>query len=96
MKQSKQIYYTKYFENNWNNIKNIWKGIKTIISIKNIATTVPHSIKFNNRTIADPTAMSNVVYNYFISVAKKINSNIKFSPKHTQTTYLMQTQTPFS
>ena len=73
MKQSKQIYYTKYFENNWNNIKNIWKGIKTIISIKNITTTVPHSIKFNNRTIADPTAMSNVVYNYFISVAKKIN-----------------------
>ena len=22
MKQSKQTYYTKYFENNWNNIKN--------------------------------------------------------------------------
>ena len=34
MKQSKQIYYTKYFENNWSNIKNTWKGIKTIISIK--------------------------------------------------------------
>ena len=43
MKQSKQIYYTKYFENNWNNIKNTWKGIKTIISIKNITTTVPPS-----------------------------------------------------
>ena len=30
MKQSKQIYYTKYFENNWNNIKNTWKGIKKL------------------------------------------------------------------
>ena len=46
MKQSKQIYYTKYFENNWNNIKNTWKGIKTTISIKNIISTVPHSIEF--------------------------------------------------
>ena len=36
MKQSKQIYYTKYFENTWNSITNSWTGIKTIISIKNI------------------------------------------------------------
>ena len=78
MKQRKQIYYTKYLENNWNNIKNTWKGIKIIISIKNITTTVPYSIEFNNRTIADPTAMSNAFNNYFISIAKKTNSNITF------------------
>ena len=82
MKQSKQIYYTKYFENNWNNFKNTWKGIKTMISVKNIATIVPHSIEFNNRTITDPTAMSNVFNNYFFSTAKETNSKIKFSPKH--------------
>ena len=82
MKQNKKIYYTKYFENNWNNIKNTWKGIKTIISIKNITATVPHSIEFNNKTITDPTAMSNVFNNYFTSIAKKTNSNIEFSPEH--------------
>ena len=27
MKKSKQAYYDKYFEKNWNNIKNTWKGI---------------------------------------------------------------------
>ena len=42
MKQSKQIFHKKYFKNKWNNIKNTWKGIKTIISIKNITATVPH------------------------------------------------------
>ena len=92
MKQSKQIYYTKYFKNNWNNIKNTWKRIKTIISIKNVTTTVPHSILFNNRTVTDPTAMSNVFNNYFTSIAKKTNSNIKFSPKH-YTGYLSYTNT---
>ena len=92
MKQSKQIYYTKYFENNWNNIKNTWKRIKTIISVKNITAAVPHSIEFNNRTITDPTAMSNVFNNIFISISKKTNSNIKYSPKH-YTDYLSYANT---
>ena len=34
MKKSKQAYYDKYFERNWNNIKNTWKGIKSLISLK--------------------------------------------------------------
>ena len=67
MKESKQIHYTKYFESNWNNIKNTSKEIKNIISIKNIRTTILHSIEFNNRAITDPTAMSNVFNNYFTS-----------------------------
>ena len=76
MKQSKEIYYTKYIENNWNNIKNNWKGIKTIISIKHITTKY---LKFNSRTI---TALSKIFDNYFTSIAKKTNSNINFSLKH--------------
>ena len=38
MKKSKQAYYEKYFERNWNNIKNIWKGIKSLISLKTVAS----------------------------------------------------------
>ena len=68
MKESEQIHYTKYFESNWNNIKNSSKEIKNIIiSIKNIRTTILHSTEFNNRAITDPTAMSNVFNNYFTS-----------------------------
>ena len=72
MKGGKQIHYTKHFESNWNNIRSTWKRIKTIISIKNIATTMPYSIQLSNRTIKDPTAMSNVLNNYFTSIAEKI------------------------
>ena len=43
---------------------------------------MPHSIEFNNRTITDPTAMSSVFNNYFTSLAKETNCNIKFLPKH--------------
>ena len=92
MKESKQIYYTKYFESNWNNIKNTWKGIKTIISINNVITTILHSIEFISRTITDPTVMCNVFNNYFTSMDEETKSNIKLSPKH-YTNYLSNTNT---
>ena len=41
MKKSKLAYYDKYFEKNWNNIKNTWKGIKSLISLKTVASHVP-------------------------------------------------------
>ena len=34
LKKSKENYYKKYFESNWNNAKIIWKGIKSIITLK--------------------------------------------------------------
>ena len=41
MKKGKQAYYDKYFETNWNNIKNTWKGIKYLVSLKTEASSVP-------------------------------------------------------
>ena len=35
MKKTKQAYYNKYFERNWNNIKKTWKRIKSPIFLKN-------------------------------------------------------------
>ena len=82
MKESKQIYYTKYLESNWNNIRNTWRGIKAIISIKHITTTIPHSIEFKKRTIPDPKSISSVFNNYFTSIAENTKSKIKYLSKH--------------
>ena len=55
MKKSKQAYYDKYFERNWNNIKNTWKGIKSLISLKTVASRVPTVLSLNNGdTITNP------------------------------------------
>ena len=47
MKKSKQAYYDKYFERNWNNIKNTWKGIKSLISLKTVASSIPTVLSFS-------------------------------------------------
>ena len=41
MMKRKQAFYDRYFENNWKNIKNTWKEIKSIISLKTVASSIP-------------------------------------------------------
>ena len=48
MKKSKQAYYEKYFERNWNNIKNTWKKTKSLISQKTVPTSAPTMLSLDN------------------------------------------------
>ena len=71
MKKSKQAYYNKHFERNWNNIKNTWKGIKSLISVKTVAFHVPTVLSLNNDdTITNPYDIANTFNNYFASIAE--------------------------
>ena len=71
MKKSKQAYYDKYFERNWNNIKNTWKGIKSLISLKTVASSVPAVLTLDNGdTITNPYDIADTFNNYFASIAK--------------------------
>ena len=71
MKKSKQIYYVKYFERNWDNIKNARKGIKSLISLKTVACSVTTVLSFDNGdTIISPYDIANTFNNYFASIAE--------------------------
>ena len=83
MKKSKQAYYDKYFERNWNNIKNTWKGIKSLISLKTVASHVSMVLSFDNcDTITSPYNIANTFNNYLASIAETTKKNIKYSHKH--------------
>ena len=60
MNSSKLAYFYKYFEANWNNIKNIWKGIKLPITLKSLASNVPNVLSLDNGdTITNPYDIAN-------------------------------------
>ena len=83
MKKSKQAYYDEYFERNWNNIKNKWKGIRPLISLKTVASNVPTIFSLDNGdTITNPYDISNNFNSYFASIAETKIKNIKYSNKH--------------
>ena len=48
IKKSKQAYYDRYFERIWNNIKNTWKGIKSLISLKTVAYSIQTVLYLDN------------------------------------------------
>ena len=64
MKKSKQAYYDKYFERNWNNIKNTWKGIKYLMFLQTAAPYVPTILSLDNGdTITNPYDIGNIFKN---------------------------------
>ena len=82
LKRSKQNYYKKYFESNLNNSKNTWKGIKSIITMKNVISTVPRTLSHGVNTTTNPCEIANIFNNYFASVAETAKQNINYSHKH--------------
>ena len=77
-KQSKTNHCNHYFETNWKSIT--WKGIKSILNIKNIYTEIPKNV--DGTTISSPMEISNIFNNYFSSIASKTKLDISFSGKH--------------
>ena len=83
MKKSKQAYFDKYFERNWDNIKNTWKRIKSLISPKTVASHIPTVLSLDNGdTITNPFDIENIFNNYFASIAETMKKSIKYSHKH--------------
>ena len=79
MKKSKQAYYDKYFERNLNNIKNTWKGVKSFISLKTVASHVPTVLSIDDvDTITNPYDTANTFNNYLASMAETMKKSIKY------------------
>ena len=65
-----------------NNIKNIWKGIKSILTIKNRSSDFPKCLSSNGSTFTNQVEISNIFNNYFASIAEKTKVSVNYSPKH--------------
>ena len=79
MKKSKHACYDKYFERNLNNIKNTWKGVKSFISLKTVASHVPTVLSIDDvDTITNPYDTANTFNNYLASMAETMKKSIKY------------------
>ena len=74
-----------------NNIKNTWKGIKSIITINNLSSDTPKSLSCNGATITNKVEILNIFNNYFATIAKKTKENI--NPSHKHFSYFLKNRT---
>ena len=65
-----------------NNIKNTWKGIKSILTIKNTSSNFTKCLSSNGSIFANQVERANIFNNYFALIAEKTKVNINYSHKH--------------
>ena len=82
LKNNRTNYYNQHFEANMSNIKNTWKGIKSILTIKNTSSDFPKCLSSNGSTFTNQVEISNIFNNYFASIAEKTKVSINYSHKH--------------
>ena len=78
--KSKKNYYDKYFEENNNNSKKVWEGIRSIITIKNPKGSSISQLKIDEKTIDDPKEIAETVNNFFVDIGKNTDTSIPINP----------------
>ena len=82
LKKSKASYFHNYFNENSNNMKLLWTGIKSVISIKNSQVNVINKLKDKNGNMTtDPATMATIFNDFFVNVADGVTKKIPRSPK---------------
>ena len=82
LKNNRTNYYNQHFEANMSNIKNTWKGIKSILTIENTSYDFKKCLSSNGSTFTNQVEISNIFNSYFASVAEKTKVDINYSQKH--------------
>ena len=73
---SKKSYYNNYFHINNGNMKNIWKGIKELVPLKQSSITSPSTIEVDNTKITNSKQIANAFNEYFSTVGSDIANTI--------------------
>ena len=82
IKESKARYFHNYFSTNSQNMKNLWSGIKTIISHKSSGSFSVNKIQDKDGNVTfDHCKISNIFKDFYVNVADDITKKIPKTPK---------------
>ena len=83
LNESKASYFYKHFQQNSNNMKKLWSGIKSVVSIRKSSNmNVINKLKDSNgNTTSDPSVIANIFNKFFVNVSQDITKNIPRSNK---------------
>ena len=78
LRESKASYFYNHFQRNSNNMKQLWSGIKSVITIrKSNNMNVISKLKDSNGNLkSDPVVIANIFNKFFVNVSHNITKNI--------------------
>ena len=78
-RNSKRVYFNQFFTENANNIRNTWKGIKSIINIKSTENSEPITLIDNKEILSDPKRVANSFNTYFSTIAGDLQEKMHYT-----------------
>ena len=73
---SKRMYYNDFFNNNINNMKNTWKGIRQIVNLKPLSFHAPTKIIKDNIELVEGKSVADPFNDFFANIGGKLASSI--------------------
>ena len=68
IKQSKKIYYNNYFNKYSSDMKKMWKGIRSIVNIKQSTAPQITQLNINGKLVNDPVDIAEKVNDFFVNI----------------------------
>ena len=83
LREDEASFFYNYFQRNSNNMKQLWSGIKSVISIrKSSNVNVINKLKdLNGNITSDPTVIANIFNKFYVNVSHDITKNLPRSNK---------------
>ena len=75
IRSKKRKYYEDFFNENSDNLRNTWRGIKSIINLDKSSSS-PNSLIKENKLISDPKEVATEFNKYFSNIAENLQSQI--------------------
>ena len=73
---SKRMYYKDFFNNNINNMKNTWKGIRQIVNLKPLSCHAPTKIIKDNIELVEGKSVADAFNDFFANIGGKLANSI--------------------
>ena len=84
LKRTKEKYFTNFFNENIKDIKKTWKGIKTLVSMKQKNNDTPSLITKDEKCINDPVSINPLSINFLPLLLKLFIQKSNFQTNHSR------------
>ena len=96
IRKEKKKYYKEFFENNLNNMKKTWQGIKEIINLNSKAGPPISQLYYEGKHIKTNEGMSNAFNNFFTNIGPNLDGEIPKCNKPGGSNFYLSNRIPHS
>ena len=76
LRKAKREYFNSFFEENQNNVKETWKGIRNLINVSKKSTSNINKIIENGKETTNPIEMADILNKFYVNIGKTVEDKI--------------------